>query len=139
MNFAVFLKELAQIRREEKEKRRRRLENINSLKGMGYSTHAAKQALHQASGNLDAALKVTPVPEGLLGCPEQPLFSAQAPLPPVLHLSSSPVAFPLHGAPLLWAPHSWFGSEGQYCLVLEPRDRDSMMGLISPLPLAGSL
>ncbi|XP_036212026.1 NEDD8 ultimate buster 1 isoform X2 [Myotis myotis] len=51
-------KELAQIRREEKEKRRRRLENINSLKGMGYSTHAAKQALHQASGNLDAALKI---------------------------------------------------------------------------------
>lgn len=50
--------ELAQIRREEKEKRRRRLENINSLKGMGYSTHAAKQALHQASGNLDAALKI---------------------------------------------------------------------------------
>lgn len=62
MNSAVFPKELAQIRREEKEKRRRRLENINSLKGMGYSTHAAKQALHQASGNLDAALKVTPVP-----------------------------------------------------------------------------
>nr|KAF6283945.1 negative regulator of ubiquitin like proteins 1 [Pipistrellus kuhlii] len=25
---------------------------------MGYSTHAAKQALHQASGNLDAALKI---------------------------------------------------------------------------------
>uniref|UniRef100_A0A452QE94 Negative regulator of ubiquitin like proteins 1 n=1 Tax=Ursus americanus TaxID=9643 RepID=A0A452QE94_URSAM len=50
--------ELAQIRKEEKEKKRRRLENINSLKGMGYSTHAAKQALHQASGNLDEALKV---------------------------------------------------------------------------------
>ncbi|XP_053527878.1 NEDD8 ultimate buster 1 [Artibeus jamaicensis] len=50
--------ELAQIRREEKEKKRRRLENINSLKGMGYSAHAARQALHQASGNLDAALKI---------------------------------------------------------------------------------
>lgn len=50
--------ELAQIRKEEKEKKRRRLENINSLKGMGYSTHAAKQALHQASGNLDEALKI---------------------------------------------------------------------------------
>ncbi|XP_075862855.1 NEDD8 ultimate buster 1 isoform X3 [Microcebus murinus] len=50
--------ELAQIRKEEKEKKRRRLENINSLKGMGYSTHAAKQALHQASGNLDGALKI---------------------------------------------------------------------------------
>ncbi|XP_035579123.1 NEDD8 ultimate buster 1 isoform X3 [Callorhinus ursinus] len=51
-------KELAQIRKEEKEKKRRRLENINSLKGMGYSAHAAKQALHQASGNLDEALKI---------------------------------------------------------------------------------
>uniref|UniRef100_A0A9L0TQS4 NEDD8 ultimate buster 1 n=1 Tax=Equus caballus TaxID=9796 RepID=A0A9L0TQS4_HORSE len=50
--------ELAQIRKEEKEKKRRRLENINSLKGMGYSTHAARQALHQASGNLDEALKI---------------------------------------------------------------------------------
>lgn len=54
----VFLKELAQIRKEEKEKRRRRLENVNTLKGMGYSTQAAKQALHQARGNLDEALKV---------------------------------------------------------------------------------
>lgn len=62
----VFLKELAQIRKEEKEKRRRRLENINTLKGMGYSTHAAKQALHQARGNLDDALKVV-----LLGFSEQ--------------------------------------------------------------------
>ncbi|XP_016052448.1 PREDICTED: NEDD8 ultimate buster 1 [Miniopterus natalensis] len=50
--------ELAQIRREEKDKKRRRLENINSLKGMGFSTHAAKQALHQASGDLDSALKI---------------------------------------------------------------------------------
>ncbi|XP_040857929.1 NEDD8 ultimate buster 1 isoform X1 [Ochotona curzoniae] len=50
--------ELAQIRKEEKEKKKRRLENINNLKGMGYSTHAAKQALHQASGNLDEALKI---------------------------------------------------------------------------------
>lgn len=67
-DFAVFLKELAQIRKEEKEKKRRRLENINSLKGMGYSTHAAKQALHQASGNLDEALKVAH-PPGPLGLP----------------------------------------------------------------------
>ncbi|XP_032696177.1 NEDD8 ultimate buster 1 isoform X2 [Lontra canadensis] len=50
--------ELAQIRKEEKEKKRRQLESINSLKGMGYSTHAAKQALHQAGGNLDEALKI---------------------------------------------------------------------------------
>ncbi|KAK2096908.1 hypothetical protein P7K49_025942 [Saguinus oedipus] len=56
-DFAVFLKELAQIRKEEKEKKRRHLENIRSLKGMGYSTHAAQQALHAAGGNLDEALK----------------------------------------------------------------------------------
>lgn len=68
---AVFLKELAQIRKEEKEKKRRRLENINSLKGMGYSTHAAKQALHQASGNLDEALKVGD--PGPLSLPRPPL------------------------------------------------------------------
>nr|AAD42865.1 NY-REN-18 antigen [Homo sapiens] len=37
--------ELAQIRKEEKEKKRRRLENIRFLKGMGYSTHAAQQIL----------------------------------------------------------------------------------------------
>ncbi|XP_021561946.1 NEDD8 ultimate buster 1 isoform X2 [Carlito syrichta] len=37
--------ELAQIRKEEKEKKRNRLENINALKVMGYSTQAAKQIL----------------------------------------------------------------------------------------------
>uniref|UniRef100_F7ES73 Negative regulator of ubiquitin-like proteins 1 n=1 Tax=Rattus norvegicus TaxID=10116 RepID=F7ES73_RAT len=50
--------ELAQIRKEEKEKRKRRLESVNTLRGMGYSTQAAKQALHQARGNLDDALKI---------------------------------------------------------------------------------
>ncbi|XP_072820230.1 NEDD8 ultimate buster 1 [Vicugna pacos] len=50
--------ELDQIRKEEREKKRRRLENINYLKEMGYSTHAAKQALHQAVGNLEEALKI---------------------------------------------------------------------------------
>uniref|UniRef100_A0A480XZY1 NEDD8 ultimate buster 1 n=1 Tax=Sus scrofa TaxID=9823 RepID=A0A480XZY1_PIG len=50
--------ELAQIRKEEKEKKRRRLENVNCLKGMGYSAHAARQALHQAAGNLEEALKI---------------------------------------------------------------------------------
>ncbi|XP_042533151.1 NEDD8 ultimate buster 1 [Dipodomys spectabilis] len=49
--------ELAQIRREEKEKKRRRLESIDSLRRMGYSAHAAKRALHQTSGNLEEALK----------------------------------------------------------------------------------
>ncbi|ERE66905.1 NEDD8 ultimate buster 1 isoform X2 [Cricetulus griseus] len=50
--------ELAQIKKEEKEKRKRRLESINTLRGMGYSTHAAKQALHQARGNVDDALTI---------------------------------------------------------------------------------
>ncbi|KFO27621.1 NEDD8 ultimate buster 1 [Fukomys damarensis] len=50
--------ELAQMRQEEREKKRRRMENINSLKGMGYSARAARQALHQAGGNLDEALKI---------------------------------------------------------------------------------
>ncbi|XP_067603582.1 NEDD8 ultimate buster 1 isoform X1 [Pseudorca crassidens] len=49
---------LDQIRKEEKEKKRRRLENINYLKGMGYSARAAKQALHQASGNLEESLQI---------------------------------------------------------------------------------
>ncbi|XP_072508281.1 NEDD8 ultimate buster 1 isoform X1 [Notamacropus eugenii] len=50
--------EIAKIKKEEKEKRKRRLDNINSLKEMGYSAHAAKEALHQARGNLDEALKI---------------------------------------------------------------------------------
>nr|XP_020728633.1 NEDD8 ultimate buster 1 isoform X2 [Odocoileus virginianus texanus] len=50
--------ELDQIKKEEREKKRRRLENINHLKGMGYSTRAAKQALHQAGGNLEEAQKM---------------------------------------------------------------------------------
>ncbi|XP_048193163.1 NEDD8 ultimate buster 1-like, partial [Perognathus longimembris pacificus] len=50
-------KELAQIRKEEKEKKRRRLESIDSLRRMGYSAPAAKRALHHAGGNLDEALK----------------------------------------------------------------------------------
>ncbi|KAM6214672.1 NEDD8 ultimate buster 1 [Rhynchocyon petersi] len=50
--------ELAQIRKEEKEKRRRRLESINALKGMGFSINAARHALRQARGDMDAALKI---------------------------------------------------------------------------------
>uniref|UniRef100_A0A671FZP8 Negative regulator of ubiquitin like proteins 1 n=1 Tax=Rhinolophus ferrumequinum TaxID=59479 RepID=A0A671FZP8_RHIFE len=49
--------ELAQIRKEEQEKRKRRLESVNVLKTMGYSTHAARHALRQARGDLDEALK----------------------------------------------------------------------------------
>ncbi|XP_055447273.1 NEDD8 ultimate buster 1 isoform X2 [Bubalus kerabau] len=50
--------ELDQIKKEEREKKKRRLENINHLKGMGYSMRAARQALHQASGNLEEAQKM---------------------------------------------------------------------------------
>ncbi|XP_065438780.1 NEDD8 ultimate buster 1 isoform X4 [Chrysemys picta bellii] len=51
-------KEKAQIRREERAKRRRRLDDINTLKTMGYSERAAKKALHRAQGNLDQAFKI---------------------------------------------------------------------------------
>uniref|UniRef100_A0A8C0IN09 Negative regulator of ubiquitin like proteins 1 n=1 Tax=Chelonoidis abingdonii TaxID=106734 RepID=A0A8C0IN09_CHEAB len=50
--------EKAQIRREERAKRRRRLDDITTLKTMGYSERAAKKALHQAQGDLDRAFKI---------------------------------------------------------------------------------
>uniref|UniRef100_A0A452HHX1 UBA domain-containing protein n=1 Tax=Gopherus agassizii TaxID=38772 RepID=A0A452HHX1_9SAUR len=50
--------EKAQIRREERAKRRRRLDDITTLKTMGYSERAAKKALHRAQGNLDQAFKI---------------------------------------------------------------------------------
>uniref|UniRef100_A0A8C8SQ21 Negative regulator of ubiquitin like proteins 1 n=1 Tax=Pelusios castaneus TaxID=367368 RepID=A0A8C8SQ21_9SAUR len=50
--------EKAQIRREERDKRRRRLDDINTLKTMGYSERAAKKALHQAQGNVERACKI---------------------------------------------------------------------------------
>ncbi|XP_050827653.1 NEDD8 ultimate buster 1 isoform X3 [Serinus canaria] len=49
--------EKAQIRREERAKRRRRLEDINTLKSMGYSERAAQIALQKTRGNLDQAFK----------------------------------------------------------------------------------
>ncbi|NXJ09625.1 NUB1 protein, partial [Odontophorus gujanensis] len=49
--------EKAQIRREERAKRRQRLEDINTLKSMGYSERAAQVALHHAQGNVDQAFK----------------------------------------------------------------------------------
>ncbi|KYO46965.1 NEDD8 ultimate buster 1 [Alligator mississippiensis] len=48
----------AEIRREERKKRRQRLEDINTLKNMGYSERAAQKALHQANGNLDNAFQI---------------------------------------------------------------------------------
>ncbi|XP_040978231.1 NEDD8 ultimate buster 1 isoform X3 [Aquila chrysaetos chrysaetos] len=49
--------EKAQIRREERAKRRQRLEDINTLKSMGYSERAAQVALHNTQGNLDQAFQ----------------------------------------------------------------------------------
>ncbi|NXP64878.1 NUB1 protein, partial [Chloropsis cyanopogon] len=51
--------EKAQIRREERAKRRQRLEDINTLKSMGYSKRAAQVALQKTNGNLDQAFKAS--------------------------------------------------------------------------------
>ncbi|XP_033020916.1 NEDD8 ultimate buster 1 isoform X1 [Lacerta agilis] len=50
--------EKAQIRREEKAKRRKRLEDIKTLKSMGYSERTAREALHNAKGDLELAVKI---------------------------------------------------------------------------------
>lgn len=55
---------------------------------MGYSTRAAKQALHQAGGNLEEAQKVT-LP-GLWPL-RASWLPAQVLSPPLAHLSGSPV------------------------------------------------
>ncbi|XP_017562298.2 NEDD8 ultimate buster 1 [Pygocentrus nattereri] len=47
--------EREEIKQREREKRRRRLESINTLVELGYSKKAAAQALHKTNGNLDAA------------------------------------------------------------------------------------
>ncbi|NWW52028.1 NUB1 protein, partial [Pedionomus torquatus] len=49
--------EKAQIRREERAKRRQRLEDVNTLKSMGYSERAAQVALRNTHGNLDQAFQ----------------------------------------------------------------------------------
>ncbi|NXS53983.1 NUB1 protein, partial [Brachypteracias leptosomus] len=49
--------EKAQIRREERAKRRKRMEDVNTLKSMGYSERAAQTALRNTQGNLDQAFQ----------------------------------------------------------------------------------
>uniref|UniRef100_A0A6J0SK67 NEDD8 ultimate buster 1 isoform X1 n=2 Tax=Pogona vitticeps TaxID=103695 RepID=A0A6J0SK67_9SAUR len=67
--------EKAQIRREERTKRRKRLEDINSLKSMGYSERAAREALHEAKGNLEEAVQI------ILGNPKLLLAADDDPVP----------------------------------------------------------
>ncbi|XP_053121428.1 NEDD8 ultimate buster 1 isoform X2 [Hemicordylus capensis] len=67
--------EKAQIRREEKARRRKRLEDINSLKSMGYSERAARESLHQAKGDLELAVKI------MLDNPQQLLPDDDDPVP----------------------------------------------------------
>ncbi|MBN3278897.1 NUB1 protein, partial [Polyodon spathula] len=50
--------EKAEMKRKEREKRRKRVDDINTLREMGYSKRDAARALHEAEGDLDRAFLI---------------------------------------------------------------------------------